>query len=257
MATEALRHPEQEGSAAPEPQTEVKGLLGTLVNAALLLELMSQGPPVQTVTSLAQQSGLSLATTHRLLRSLTQAGLARQSARSHGYGLGPGLVLLAERYLTDLPLRRALSSYLVELRNVTKATIEVSLLVRGYVLAIDRLDGPGAGVFREASRIRPALESAAGRLLFANADPSAQKEAHVAMNSSRVSDAALAQWKGPFVTLVHEGDLEVAVPVQDRDGTVVAALSATLIEGTEGSPEDLARPLQRAAEAVKWGVADA
>ena len=76
--------------------TEPKGILGTVRNATLLLELLARGPAFQSVTALAEQSGLSIATAHRVLRSLAQAGLVRQSKRSLGYGLGPGLVRLSE-----------------------------------------------------------------------------------------------------------------------------------------------------------------
>lgn len=246
----------------PSAEGDVKGILGTVRNATLLLELLSQGPPIQTVTGLAERSGLSVATAHRVLRSLAQAHLVRQSSRSHGYGLGSGLVRLAECYLADLPVVRALSSYLVELRNLTGATIEVCLLVQGCVLAVDRVDGPDSGVFRKSSRKRPTLDSAAGRVLLADADLASSRGAGQLADSSRFSEGDALQPTQPFVavTLEEVAELQVAVPVRDRSRNVVAALLATTrlppMELSDGVAGDLARHLLRAAEAVQWAVAD-
>lgn len=226
-------------SAAPVPANEVepKGLLGTIRNATGLLDLLAQGPAVQTVTSLAERSGLSIATTHRVLRSLAQTGLVRQSRRSQGYGLGPGLVRLSERYLSELPVVRALAPYLLDLRDLTQATIQVCLLVGDSVIAVDRVDGPsGAGAFRSTSR-RSSVESAAGQVLLSEADRS-----HVAIAAD------------------PRGELEVAVPVRTRIGDLAAALSATVVLGAGQDADEvaaeLARHLTRAAHAAQGAISD-
>ena len=78
-----------------------RGTLGTVRNATLLLELLGQGAAFQQLTELAERSGLSLPTVHRLLRSLVAAGLVEQDPDSARYGLGAELVRLAERYLVS------------------------------------------------------------------------------------------------------------------------------------------------------------
>jgi len=242
-----------------ESQAETKGILGTVRNATLLLELLARGPAFQSVTALAEQSGLSIATAHRVLKSLAQAGLVRQSRQSLGYGLGPGLVRLSERYLGEFPALRPLSPFLVELRNLTEATIEVDVAVEGDVICIDRVDGVGRpGVFRQPHRRRRAVDSAAGRVLLAH-DP--------ALGDGLDCDGAEArrrkEWAASsFLWFVAEGsqELEVAVPVRSRSGPVVAALTATTAlsdpEAGEDVAAELARHLIRAAEAVRGGVPD-
>src|SRR5438132_1118079 len=143
---------------------EHRGTLGTVRNATLLLSLLAEGPAYNQLTDLAERSGMSLPTVHRLLRSLALAGLVEQDPRSLRYSLGPDIVRLSERYLDRLPTLRALSPYLRELRDTTKTTILVALLVRTSIIYVDRVDGEeGAGVFREAHRVHPALDTAAGR----------------------------------------------------------------------------------------------
>ena len=95
-----------------ENRPESRGGLGTVRNAVILLELLAQGPGFRALTDLAEQSGLSLPTTHRLLRSLALADFVSQDPRSSRYGLGPELTHLSHRYLARLPAVAALEPYL-------------------------------------------------------------------------------------------------------------------------------------------------
>ena len=193
-----------------------RGTLGTVRNATLLLELLAQGAAFQQLTELAERSGLSLPTVHRLLRSLVAAGLVEQDPDSARYGLGAELVRLAERYLSRLPIFRAVSPYLVELRNSTGATVLAALLVRGQVVYFDRVDGADAGgIFREptphASRPRDR-----GRPAVDRSEPDDSWEDAVA--ASRNGSFTLAdrkRWaKASYVVLVDDNSLaEVAVPI--------------------------------------------
>src|SRR6266536_3132788 len=115
---------------------EQRGTLGTVRNATLLLSLLAEGPAYNQLTDLAERSGMSLPTVHRLLRSLALAGLVEQDPRSLRYSLGPEIVRLSERYLARLPVFRAIAPYLVELRNSTKATVLAAVLARGWVVYV-------------------------------------------------------------------------------------------------------------------------
>src|ERR671914_1982200 len=154
------------------------GTLGTVRNAALLLHLLSEGAPYQQLTDLAERSGLSLPTAHRLLRSLVAPGLVEQDPDSQRYSLGPELVRLSERYLARLSVVRTMAPYLVELRNTTQETILAALLMRDSTVYVDRIEGEHVGnIFRESGRIRPALSTAPGRLLAARASDAVWTEA--------------------------------------------------------------------------------
>ena len=241
-----------------------RGTLGTVRNATLLLNLLSTGPAHQPLTELAERSGLSLPTVHRLLRSLVLAGLVEQDPQSSRYGLGSEVVRLSEQYLARLPILRSLSPYLVELRNLTKATILVALLVRHEVVYVDRVDGEDvSGVFRIAHRVHPALDTAAGRILLARA-PQQQWDEAVNLADSELAPADRLRWaEQPFHMVVpadpHD-EAEIAVPVTDGRGLIVAALAAT---GSAGNfPEDvlvsrIAPQLQRAARTAMRTANDA
>jgi DNA-binding IclR family transcriptional regulator len=244
---------------------EQKGGLGTVRNATLLLRMLSGGERFQTLSSLAEASGLSLATTHRVLRSLAQADLVVQDPQSR-YSLGPGLLRLSGAYRDRLPLLQLLAPYLVEVRDNTKATIEVSLLVQGLVVIADRVTGENVTrVFRDLTSFHPPLRSAAGRVLLGHAALETWSDAIATAEATDPPTAADRQrWaEAPYLVqlLDDSGEFQAAVPVRDRAGRVVAALSATarlpFLGEQDGRMEaHFARQLQRTAEMVRKSLTD-
>lgn len=211
-----------------------QGTLGTVHNAATLLGLLSDGAPHQQLSDLAERSGLSLATVHRLLRSLVAAGLAEQEPVSSRYGLGPELVRLAERYVARLPLVKAAAPYLVELRQRTGGTVVIATLMGEEVLYLDRIDGDDAGgVYRDASRSRPAADAAAGRLLAAHAGGHCWE---ALADVSGLVPADRETWRTVDHLVLEPspplGQLEVAAPIVGPSGAVRAAV-AVLTPATE------------------------
>lgn len=236
---------------------EARGTLGTVRNAVLLLNLLSEGSAYQQLTDLAARSGLSVPTVHRLLRSLALAGLVEQDPGSSRYGLGSELVRLSHRYLARLPILSALSPYLVPLRDAIGATVHVAVLVRGSVVYVDRVDGADGGPYRHPHRVHGALSTAAGRVLAARADEDTwQRVLDAATPEERkTARAEHAAWRvAPY--LVDEGagvDLhsEVAVPVVGGEDNVLGVLAASLpLEAPSEQIESVAAHLTRAALAA-------
>ncbi|MGH8931829.1 MAG: IclR family transcriptional regulator [Egibacteraceae bacterium] len=238
--------------------------LGTVRRAARLLYLLSKGPAQQQLTKLAEQSGLSVPTTHRALQSLLAAGLVEQSTESSRYSLGPELVRLSQCYLAGLPVVQVLAPYLVELRKTTKATVKVALLVRGQVAYIDHIDGEHVGeIYRAPYRLPSTFETAAGRVLIARASPQAWNEAielglHQDPGAPRYTAQDQAAWaQSAYVALsdpLLSDFLEVAVPITDRRDQALAALSASDPDETfteEKVADHIVPQLLRAANAVR------
>ena len=211
-----------------------RGTLGTVRNAMFLLELLSEGPAYRQLSELAETSGLSLPTVHRLLRSLVLAGVVEQEERSSRYGLGPELTSLSQRYLARLPILGALSPYLVPLREQIDATILVAILVRGRVVYVDRVDGNDNGFFRGAQRAEPALMTAAGRVLASRADGDNWRLAQERVDDAiaQHADDKRDEWSAAPSLLVPGSTAmlpqDVAVPVLDASGQAAAALSVSL-----------------------------
>jgi IclR family transcriptional regulator, acetate operon repressor len=75
---------------------ERAGGVQSIERAFTLLEVLAARDGALGVTDLAGESGLSLGTTHRLLKTLVGMGYVRQD-QSRGYALGPGFIRLGER----------------------------------------------------------------------------------------------------------------------------------------------------------------
>lgn len=221
------------------PQTDPaesreRGSLGTVRNAVVLLELLGEGPAFQQLTDLAERSGMSVPTVHRLLRSLVLADLVEQDPRSSRYSLGPELVRLSHRYLARMPVLAALAPYLAQLRELVGATVEVHTLVRSSVVAVDRVDGPDAGLYREPHAVGSPFASAAGRLLTARGPDDAWKAAlELASDDERdLAEAERDTWRTATWLTTPGPELgtpgQVSVPLADAHGDVLAALSASV-----------------------------
>jgi IclR family acetate operon transcriptional repressor len=233
-----------------------RGTLGTVRNAVLLLDLLSDGPAYQQLTDLAGRSGLSVPTAHRLLRSLVLADIVEQDALTSRYSLGPEVARLSQRYLGRLPILGALSPYLVSLRDALQITLHVALLVRESVVYVDHVDAADSGPYRESHRVANALSTPSGRLLVSRAtdDMWEQSLAGYAGDLTEESSLLRSKWAGADRLVGNEsGDAvpEVAVVVPDAGGRAVAALAATLPVGAdEERVTAIAQQLSRAATAA-------
>jgi DNA-binding IclR family transcriptional regulator len=226
-------------------------------NAVTLLELLGEGPAYQHLTDLAERSGMSVPTVHRLLRSLVLADLVEQDPRSARYGLGPELVRLSHRYLARLPILGALAPYLAQLRDLVHGTVVVQALVRSAVVTVDRVDGPDAGLYREPHAVRQALSTAGGRLLAARASDDDWKLLLEACSEAERAEAESSRedWATALFLVVEGPALgpptHVAVPLADGRGGALAALGATLPPGAAAQDiEAVAGHLARAGAAA-------
>lgn len=237
--------------------SEPRGTLGTVRNAVLLLDLLTDGPAYQQLTDLAERSGLSVPTVHRLLRSLVLADLVEQDPGSARYSLGPEVARLSQRYLGRLPILGALSPYLVSLRDTLDATIHVAVLVRSSVVYVDRVDAGDGGPYRDTHRVAEALSTASGRLLAARAPQEAWEQCVKTYDGQldgtaqnlRQDWARSTHLLTPAPRMGAAG--EVAVPVLDASGIPVAALAASVPHDiSPDRAEAMAAHLARAASAA-------
>lgn len=216
-------------------EVDVRGSLGTVRNAVALLHLLAEGPAHHQLTDLADRSGLSLPTVHRLLRSLSLAGIVEQDSRSARYGLGPELVRLSQRYLGRLPVLAAVSPYLMPVRDTLGSAVHVVLLTRGWASYVDRAEATDDSLYREPYRVAPALRTAAGRVLAAWADDPGWELA-LAKVTEQERDEAIprrASWReAGYLTLPSTDSdmIEVAVPIFDDSQGAVASLVTSVPE---------------------------
>lgn len=127
------------------------------------------------ITDLAQRAGLTVSTTHRLARTLADAGLLVQDPGTERYQLGPALVVLGRKAERRLGYRQALP-LLEELAAATGESINLGIRAGNEVRVVLDVESRQPLRFNQESGSRvPMHVSAMGKcLLAAGADIDAQ-----------------------------------------------------------------------------------
>jgi DNA-binding IclR family transcriptional regulator len=196
------------------------------------------------VTQLARVVGLTQATTHRLLQSLVAEGMVEQDERSKLYRLSVDFFALAAQAGNPGDLRSLCRPVL--LRLCASLGDSIFLLVRsGFdAVCLDRSEGPfPIRSFTGDIGGRIALGVGQGSLAILAFLPEAEREEVIRFNLARLRDYGVydevylrteiervrQQGYAGRNTGLLEGMAGVAVPICDREGRAVAALSVGTI----------------------------
>ncbi|MFS2158478.1 IclR family transcriptional regulator [Pseudomonas sp. Pseusp122] len=211
---------------------------------AVLRSLGSGSGEGERVTQLAQQVGLSQPTTHRLLRSLMEEGMVEQDQRSKRYRLSLEFFALAANAGKVGNLRELARPSL--LRLSASLGDSLFLLARsGFdAICLDRSEGPyPIRTFTGDIGGRVALGVGQGSLAILAFLPEDERETVIHYNLPRLRDfhlydEVLLRSEVDSVrrlgyaarnTNVLPGMAGLAVPILDREGRAVAALSVATI----------------------------
>lgn len=211
---------------------------------AVLRSLGNGGGEGERVTQLAQQVGLSQPTTHRLLRSLMEEGMVEQDQRSKRYRLSLEFFALAANAGKVGNLRELARPSL--LRLSASLGDSLFLLARsGFdAICLDRSEGPyPIRTFTGDIGGRVALGVGQGSLAILAFLPEDERETVIHYNLPRLRDfhlydEVLLRSEVDSVrrlgyaarnTNVLPGMAGLAVPILDREGRAVAALSVATI----------------------------
>ncbi|NYV74949.1 IclR family transcriptional regulator [Streptomyces sp. UH6] len=233
-----------------------------LTRAMRILRLFTAGSPTLTVSEIARNAGLPVATAHRMVNELVALG-ALDRADGRRVRMGYQLWELASRSSRALGLREAAMPFMEDLQAVVKQHTQIGVLEGTDVLYLERLSARGAvrNITRIAGRL-PVHATSAGLVLLAHS-PSELQEDVLSRPLERytagtVSDPArlrslLAQVRREgFVVasqMISRAGTGVAAPVRDGDGDVVAALSV-VIPSSEPNPRTLVPALLAASRGI-------
>jgi DNA-binding IclR family transcriptional regulator len=227
------------GRAAPGPSRG--GAESVLERIVRILAAFGPDEPVLTVTQLSARSGLHRATTSRLVEQLCGQGLlTRDTDRRVRIGLR--MWELGARAAPTRGLREAALPVLEDLHAVVGHHVQLAVRDGADVLFVERLSAPDAVVnFSHVAGRLPLHVSSSGLVLLAAAPGPVRAEvlagALPAYTDRTITDPARLRRvladvhrQGFAVTAghVHAEAAGVAAPVRDRDGRVVAAVSAVV-----------------------------
>lgn len=216
---------------------------------AVLRSLGETAEGGERVTQLAQRIGLSQPTTHRLLRNLMDEGMVEQDARSKRYRLSLDFFALAARAGNTGNLRELARPAM--LRLSASLGDSLFLLARcGFdAICLDRSEGPfPIRTFTGDIGGRVALGVGQGSLAILAFLPEEERDTVIQYNLPRLKDFHLydevflrtevenvrALGYAGRNTGVLQGMAGVAVPILDREGRAVAALSVATISDRLG-----------------------
>jgi len=237
-----------------------------LARAVRILETFTPDEPALTVSEIARRSGLHVATASRLVAALVGHGLLTRRPDGKA-AVGVRLWELALRASPTLDLRDAAMPFLQDLHAVVGHHVQLGVLDGEEVLFVERLSAPGAVVnyTRIAGRLR-LHASSSGVVLLAFAPRELQERVLAGplapLTSQTTTDpdrlrALLADVRrtGSVVLPghIHEEAAGVAVPVRDRRGAVVAAVS--VIVPNDGRAHERVPLLQTAALGIGRALA--
>lgn len=207
---------------------------------ALIRALAASPEGGERVTQLAKDVGLTQGTAHRLLKALMAEGMVEQDERTKRYRLSLELFAIAARAQDRGNFRDLTRPALLRLSASLRDT--VFLLARsGFdAVCLDRTEGPfPIRSFTGDIGGRVALGVGQGSLAILAFLPEAEREEVIRFNLPRMRDyqmvdevylrTEIARTRELGYTMTNTGVLEgmagLAVPVLDRNGRAVAALS--------------------------------
>lgn len=141
----------------------------SVAKAMKLIELVAKAPREGLqLSDLARDLQASKSTTLALARTLTKAGVLRDTRPGPRYFLGTALIRLGDVTRSQLLLGDISRPVLAQLAVLTKMTSRIAIYDAGYPIFIERVDGPGSAPFYSplGQREEPHA-SAAGKAMLA------------------------------------------------------------------------------------------
>jgi len=224
----------------------------------------------QTLSQVAEATGLDRAGARRFLLTLEKLGYVRREGRS--FHLTPRVLELGYSYLSTLPLRTIAEPIVRELVQEVNESSSISVLDSGDIVYIVRVPVKKIMTITLSigSRV-PAYCTAMGRILLGGLPP---KEMHLILKNSSITRYTRYTITSPPKIVkaimsdrakgwsmcnqeLEEGICSIAVPLISREGQVVAAMNITA-NLSRTTPSEMVSKflprLKRAAESINLSL---
>ncbi len=242
------------------------GYVQSFARGLAVIRCFSAERPQQTLTQVAQTTGLTRAGARRILLTLQTLGYVRADQRH--FQLTPRILELGYAYLSAQPLWDVAEPVMQALTARTGESTSAAVLDGDDIVYVARV--PAQKFLRLSlgvgSRL-PAFCTSLGRVLWADLPdahwrPSLQRQrlkaytSRTLLDASDIADRVAQARKGGYCIVVEEleeGLISMAVPIAGRDGRAVAALnvsSQTSRYGPRAMQKELLPALQEAAEEI-------
>lgn len=236
-----------------------------LAKGLAILNLAAAEGDGLTLAEISRLADVPKPTAHRIVNVLLDNGMLRTTSENK-YLLGPQCLVLGNRFLDGLDLRREAQDVLRELTRATLETSHLGIKEGTRIVYIEKVDSPHpVRMYSRVGATNPVHSTALGRAILAYCDE-ADVEYVIAAGLERrtpntLTDperfrAKLAEVKSRSLALDdienEEGIRCVAAPVFDHNGDVIAGISVSGPEQrlTSERLEDLAVHVHRSASTL-------
>jgi IclR family transcriptional regulator, acetate operon repressor len=229
-----------------------------------VLEVLKRATASMSALEVARATGLDRTVVHRLLRTIGEYGLV--SEERGAFRLGPASVLIANRYVDNLLVRRLSLPYLVDLQSRVLGerpwNVSLTIPVGDVSTVVERIWTPGIPLdaMLDVGETHPIDRGAAGRSMLAYYEASHAREV---IGAERYADVAptLESVRAAGGVALSAGeaspgiDALAAVVLSRRSQPVAAIVVVGLDLGDElAYDSSLAGHLRRAAEAIGQSI---
>ncbi|MEI2418517.1 IclR family transcriptional regulator C-terminal domain-containing protein [Orrella sp. JC864] len=231
-----------------------------------VIRAFSSTRPEMTLSEIAGLTGLSPATVRRSLLTLLALGYVKQNGRR--FVLTSRVLQLAAAFVESMNLKEVAQVYLQELADAFHDAASLTILDGRDVVYIAHVPTQRPVQLRQYVGARmPAHAASTGYAMLAHMDP-ARLEAYLAQapfevftprtpSSAAELRAILEQVRRDGYAVAHDaiafGTIAVAVPIQDAEGRVIAAINCSA-DSTRVDRETLVAtrlpPMRRAAQQI-------
>ncbi|AMP36334.1 MULTISPECIES: IclR family transcriptional regulator domain-containing protein [Ralstonia solanacearum species complex] len=240
-----------------KPPLDRRDWIAGLEKGLAILEAFNDAHPRLTPTQAALRTGLSRTAARRYLLTLEHLGYVQSDGKL--FSLTPRVLRVGWSYFDSARLPRTVQPYLQQLSAAIQESVYVSVLDEWELVFIARNGATRvmSTGFVLGARVPAPLTSPGVILLACHPDPSAVRAwlestrlapftPHTVTHPERLFDT-IRRARDDGFTLIEQqlqvGVRGVAVPLKNRQGDVVAALSTNMPIGQESAEAALARVL--------------
>lgn len=228
-------------SAPAQARTRPSDVIQSLERGLCILTAFDEGRPAMNLAQIAARCGLPRSAARRFVLTLASLGYLEQQGRS--YAPTPRVLELGYSLLPRLSLADVARPRLEALARKLGASVSVGVLDGMDLRYVARASAPSPLIvnIRPGTRV-PAERTAMGQVLLSLLPPAALEEAKRSAGRDAAANdladlditlTAVREQGWSYVDqLLEAGIRAVAVPLRNRRGEVVAAMSASVHEAT-------------------------
>jgi len=217
--------------------------VGSVEKAFQVLETFRDTHRAMSMAEIARAAQLDRSATQRLVHTMEQLGYVRRLPASTLYGLAPKVLTLSYNYLRSRELIERASPYLLDISRSLGETCNLQELDGHEIVFVARFPGKHLVNVDFAVGYRlPAVFTASGRTMLSLLDVARQREIVRATPMSSVTsytetdpkvlmariDEAAQKGYAIVMNQTLVGDISVAAPITDHDGSPVAAINVAV-----------------------------